>query len=54
MNECMKQFVEAVKSGQIDPNMTVGQLAQQLEQQSQGQQGQPQASTDQGLGQIQG
>ena len=31
MNECMQQFLQAVQSGQLDPNMTVGALAQQMQ-----------------------
>ena len=54
MNECMQQFIQAVESGQLDPNMTVGELAQQLMAQAQGGQGGGgQPAPEAGLGQVQ-
>jgi len=54
MNQCLQQFLQAVQSGQIDPNMTIGQFAQQLMTQAQGGQGQPQQpqQAPEGLGQV--
>ena len=46
----MQQFVQAVQAGQLDPNMTVGQLAEQL--MGQGQEQAAPAQPQGGLGQM--
>lgn len=49
MGKCIEQMMQMIQSGQVDPNMTVGQLVEQAMAAQQGQ-GQPAAPVQQGQG----